>query len=219
MRKWRMSGVWLAGLWLFLSVFSFGETVNCIVAVVNNQILTLADLQLVEAFALYDMEEGEYRYPALLERMIDQKVVTDLAREKVAVEKDQVKEELQSLLDRIGFEEAQKKFDGFGVAAGDLMSYLEEKILYQKIIDLRFSQSVSVSLQEIEAYYKDTYLPDQKKAGLEPRPMMELLNEIESEIKKEKIKVQVEAWIKNLRRQAEIEVKWDCLKRTGQKEN
>ncbi len=63
-----------------------------------------------------------------------------------------------------------------------------------------------VSLNEIDTYYRESYIPAQKAKGLEPLPMVELLNEIESILKKEKIEKQVVDWIQNLRQKADVKI-------------
>ena len=80
------------------------------------------------------------------------------------------------------------------------------------IIANRFSQSASVSLREIETYYAEIYAPAQKKLGRDPRPLMDVLDTLESEIREAKISVQVGEWIRNLRKQAEIALRDGCLK-------
>lgn len=202
------------------SAQSKAEVVDCVAAIVNDQIITLSDLRILDVFGLYDYdsEMSDNRFLWILERAIDQKVVINLARERVSVEKEKVDGELRSIRAKLGEEELHDKLKEFGLKTDDLKAYLEEKILCQRIIDLRFSQSSGISLKEIETYYNETYCPSQRKLGLEPKPMLEIVDEIEDKIKKEKTKIQVDSWIKSLRQQAEIEVKWDCFKKIGQTE-
>ena len=88
--------------------------------------------------------------------------------------------------------------------ADDLREYIRDKIIYQKIINRRFGQAVIVSLEEIEDFYKGRYVPSQKEREVEPKPMMEILKEIESTIKQEKAMSNVKDWINNLKIQADI---------------
>ncbi|HDZ28180.1 MAG TPA: hypothetical protein ENH65_16915, partial [Candidatus Aminicenantes bacterium] len=57
-------------------------------AVVNEQVITLTDLRIAEAFGLHDEElkerSGNLR-PLILERLIDQKLVIDLAGEHLSL--------------------------------------------------------------------------------------------------------------------------------------
>jgi hypothetical protein len=214
-----LTGLFAGGLLLLTapgSSRSQPQVVDCILAVVNKQVITLADLRLVDRFGVYEMEgkaEAADRPARLLDKLIDQKVVLDLAAGNKAAEKAKVESSLQSIIGRLGPEKARAELDAFGLAADDVKPYLEEKILYEAIISQRFVQGASVNLKEIEAYYEETYVPAQKKLGQEPRPMIAVLDTIESGIKKVKAEAQVALWIKNLRKQAEIEIRTDCLKK------
>jgi hypothetical protein len=220
MKTWTiLAGLSAVGILLFTAPGtsqSRPQVVDCIVAVVNKQVITLTDLRLVDRFGLYEIEEkaeAADRSARLLDKLIDQKVVLDLAAGSRAAEKAKVETSLESLIGRLGPEKARAELEAFGLTPEDLKPYLEEKILCEIIIAERFAQSSSVSLKEIEAYYAETYVPAQKKLGLEPRPMIAMLDTIESEIKRVKAEAQVALWIKNLRKQAEIEIRMDCLKK------
>ena len=191
------------------------EMVDCIAAVINDRVITLVDLEFMNAFGLYedDIKSGAGDpLPLILEKVIDQRVVLDMTREKISVGREEIDQAVSELTQKLGKEEVQRRLSQFGARAEDLRSYLEEKILCRKIISQRFSQSALVSLQEIELYYEKNYLPTQEKLGLKPEPMMQILNSIEALIKEQKTSQQVNAWIKSLRGQADIEVREDCLK-------
>ena len=115
------------------------------------------------------------------------------------------------LTERVGEEDVKKVLEEYGLRWADLRSYLREKILFQKIIVQRFGQTAVVSLEEIEDYYQYRYLPSQTEKGLEPQPMMEMLVEIESIIRENKIERRIQDWLKTLRRQADIQIKVDDL--------
>lgn len=191
------------------------EIVDGIAAVVNDQVITLGELKVLAALELYKVNSQENRKDhlfQLLENVIDQKVVISLTREKILVTEEEIEAELQDVVKKLGEDEFQKRIDHFGLGKKDLYPYIMEKVLYQKIISLRFGQAIGVTLKEIESYYETTYIPAQKKMGAEPKPMMEVLDEIESLIRKEKMGKQVSSWLHSLRRQAEVRIFADRLK-------
>jgi len=193
---------------LLFTVYCFSQTVDRIVAVVNEQVITLTDLRIAEAFGLYDEEfkEKSEDLPLLiLERLIDQKLVIDLAGEEVLVEKEELDSFQAGIIEKLGNDQVRRRLEEFGLDWEDLRGYILEKINYQKIISRKFGQRNIVSLKEIEDYYQQSYVPSQREKGLEPQPMMELLDEIESRIIQEKIKTQINDWIKNLRKKADIQ--------------
>jgi hypothetical protein len=189
--------------------FCYQDTIDRIVAVVDDRVITLTDIRIMEAFALYDeIEQGaEEKASLILDRLIDQKLVLQLSPENIAVSQSELDEYRKILTARLGEEQVEKALDAFGLQWADLRPYLREKILYQKIISQRFGQTAVVSLEEIEEYYQRRYLPSQTEKGREPQPMMEMLVEIESIIRENKIERRVQDWLKNLRRQADIQIK------------
>ncbi len=194
---------------LTLAVFSFQEKIDYIVAVVNEKVITFTDLRVAEAFGLYEdeiKEQAENPFPLILEKLIDQKLVIQLASENIFVQKGELDSDLRNIEERIGLAKLQIKLEEFGMEQDDLRDYIREKILYQKIISQKFSQVRIVSLREIETYYRETYVPSQEKKGAEAKPMMDVLGEIELRISQDRIREQVEDWLKNLRKQAEIQI-------------
>ncbi len=193
-------------------VNSFSQIIERIVALVDGQVITLTDLKIVEVFSLYEdelEEKGNRRLFWLLQRMINQKIVVMTTSKDFSVEEEEIETELQKVTEKLGPREFQTRLDEFGLGLEDLKDYLREKLLYQNILSRRFGQGVLVSLQEIENHYQQVYIPSQEKKGLRPRPMMEILGEIESAIKQEKIRKQKTDWINSLRKQAEVEIRLD----------
>ena len=79
--------------------------------------------------------------------------------------------------------------------------------MYRKIISRRFDQRVIVSIDEIEKYYEQVYIPSQREKDLDPQPMIDVLDQIESALRKEKVEGQIQEWIRNLKREANIQIK------------
>jgi len=203
-------GLWAASL----AAAPQTETLNCVAAVVNGRLITLMDVKVAEALDFFDLgatTDPQERRRAVLEKLIDQKVVIEFARERAPLEPARVDEARNSLVARLGRDEARRRMAGFGLEGSDLLPYLEEMVLSATIISGRFGRSESVSLPEIEAYYVETYSPALKKLGVEPKPLVEVLDVLEAEIKNSKVDIQAANWIKNLRQQAEIEIRLDCL--------
>jgi len=191
------------------AVFSSEEVIDRVVAVVNEEVITLTDLKIAEAFGVYDeeLENGDgNRRSRILEKLIDQKLVIQLSGEEISVADEELEEALRRMTEKLGKSEVDRKMEEFGLAWDDLKECIQEKILYQTIITQKFSKVNPVSVKEIEDYYQRIYIPAQKGKGAEPRPMMEILAEIESSIKQEKIKTQVEDWITNLKEKSDIQI-------------
>jgi peptidyl-prolyl cis-trans isomerase SurA len=205
---------WLI-LCLLLSVQAPAEIIDRIVAVVNDEVITLTDVKIVEAFGLYTNEEdrsGPSTQTDVLNQLIDQKLVIQLTSEKIVIEENELESGLTKIIQDTDPQETQKNLIRFGLDWDDLKSYLRERLLYRKIISRRFDKGVVVSIEEIEAYYEQVYVPAQRKRGMEPLPMIEILDRIETAIKQKEMAEQVQEWIGNLRREANIQIKLKAKK-------
>ncbi len=189
--------------------FSGSQMVDRIVAVVNEEVITLTDVRIAEAFKLYaeEIEEESEDYRALvLQKLIDQKVVIQFSGGEGLIEEEKLDEQMERITQRLGAEEVERRLVHFGLDWENLKDFLRERIAFQTIISERFSKVNPVSLKEIEEYYQRSYVPAQREKGVEPKPMMEILDEIESGIKQEKIEAQIQDWIKNLREKSDIQI-------------
>jgi len=195
---------------IFFPCFGQGEVVDRIVAVVNEEVITLTDIQIIQRFGLYeDLEESPDvdKQTQILQRLIDQKLVVQLASERLTVDEEELEAFLSDIVQRTDPELAGKVLLQFGLDWDDLKSYIREKLLFQKIISQRFSFGVIVSIEEIEEYYEQVYVPAQRSKDITPLPMIEVLDEIEGELQRLKVENQVQEWIANLKREADIQIK------------
>lgn len=187
------------------------ELVDKILAVVNGEVITLTDVRIADEFSLFSggPENGAEGTREILERYIDQKLVLQISGREVFVRGEEIDAFLRQMAGKIGYPAANEKLESFGLAWDDLRNYIREHIIFQKIIEQKFNKSVVISLDEIESYYNRVYLPVQKEKGKPVRPMMEILDVIESVLREQKVREQVDNWIEGLRRRAEIQVKWN----------
>ena len=187
-----------------------GEVIDRIMAIVNDQVITLTDVNIIQKFGLFeDVEEtGEGDIQRrIINRLIDQKLVIQLASESLVVSEEELEALLSDLIQKTDPDLAEESLLQFGLDWDDLKSYLREKLLFQKIISQRFSRGVIVSIEEIEKYYEQVYVPSQRERDMNPQPMIEVLDQIEAALTREKVEGQVQGWIENLKRDAKIQVK------------
>jgi hypothetical protein len=193
------------------------ETVNCVAAVVNAEAITLVDVRIAEAFGLVDApEKGPAADPlrAILDRLVDRKVVIELARAGATADPARIQAEIDRVAARLSPADLAARLAAFGLSLEDLRPFLAEKVLAETIVADRFSRSATVSLKEIEAVYEKTYVPAERQAGRTPRPLIEVIEEIDAGLKAAKVTDQAALWVQNLRDQAEVEIRPDCLKRS-----
>ncbi len=187
-----------------------GEVVDRIVAVVNDEVITLTDVNIIQKFGLFeDLEESQDadKQTQILSRLINQKLVIQLASERIMVDEEELEAFLSDFIQKTDPDLAGTALLQFGLDWDDLKSYLHEKLLFQKIVSQRFNRGVIVSIEEIERYYEQVYIPSQRGNNISPQPMIEVLDQIEGELQREKVEDQVQEWIENLKRGANIQIK------------
>lgn len=202
-------------LTLLAAAAGLAQTVNCLVAVVNGEVITLLDVEVAAEFGLGRagaVETGRDPRLAALEVLIDRKVVLGLAREARSVDQDELAAGLAELRRDLGEDAFNTKLRKFGLTEKDLEPYVGDRILYDKALALRFSQTIPVSLTEVERHYRDTYVPEQARLGLPPEPLDRVADRIESTIRDERRMKQMGDWVRDLRKRADIQLKKDCLK-------
>jgi hypothetical protein len=202
-------------LTLLAAAASLAQTVNCVVAVVNGGIITLLD---VEVAAEFDLGRGPEVEPATdprfaaLDALIDRKVVLGLASEVRGVSGEELDAAVGDVRRSVGEAAFAAKLAKFGLAAEDLVAYLEDRILFERALALRFSQSIPVSVTEVERNYRDIYVPERTRLGLAVEPFEQVAERIESGIRDERRARQTADWVRDMRKRADIQIKKDCLK-------
>jgi len=186
-----------------------GQLVDRIVAVANEKIITLTDLRIAEAFGLgftLPRELPALSRRDLLNRMIDRKLVVQLAPEDMLVEEQDIQNRKLEMRNMMGVPQFEETLDLFGMEGGDLDGFIREEIVYRRIVSRRFSRDVVISVEEMESYYRNQYLPAQRDAGKEARPLTEILNEIEDALKQSRIQNQLQEWLEDLREKTDIRI-------------
>ena len=219
MRKKSSIGGWAAGVaaLLFSAAGGGGQSrvVNCIAAVVNNEIITRTDVEIADALEIFESAgdpDTVARRGRVLEKLIDRLIVLAQVRGATVSDPVQVESEWAGLVARLGVPTVRGRLDAFGMAEGEARELVAGGLRFRRIIADRFGRSVSVTLKEIETYYADVYSPARKKEGLGIKPLVEVFDAIEAELKRAKTDVQAALWIETLRDQAEIEIRPNCLK-------
>jgi parvulin-like peptidyl-prolyl isomerase len=199
----------IAGIFSLSSAFGQDETVDRIVALVNGQVITLTDVRIVKTFGLY--EKGQESTPddtieQVLQKLIDQKLVIQVTRDDTSVNRDEMYDFLDNISEDMGNDKFREELDKFGMERNNLGSYAYERILFNRILSSRFDRAVLVTLDEIQGYYETRYVPDQQAQRLEPKSMLDIFDDIEAILRKEKSEEQVEEWLRNLREKADIQI-------------
>jgi peptidyl-prolyl cis-trans isomerase SurA len=136
--------------------------VDRVVAVVNQDIITLSDLLDALAFYLYETKEQpgpdqeRSLKEKLLNRMIESRLqVQEADKEKVVVDEVEIKEQLDEVMKRANatsLEELGKIISDQGLTMERLKKRLREQIMAQRVVHRKVGLRVTVTDQEIELY-------------------------------------------------------------------
>lgn len=201
----------------FFSSSSEQKIVDCIAATVDREIITLVDIKIYREFILLagkktiDPEE-------FLGKIVEIRLVAREAKKELSLNQEEILQALDDLFRLMGEEKVRERMRAYGLSLSDLEIYLREKLLYDKMLAHRASQQVSVTLKEIENYYLEKYIADSKTKKEEVRPLVEVISEIENRIRQDKIREQMNIWIKGLKDRALIKINQSCLKMLEEEE-
>lgn len=190
------------------------QTVDCLVAVVNGQAVTLTDFQVAREFELFAGEvERRADDPrlAVLDALINQKVALEIAREPMTIGKDEIALAVDELRAKLGPDIFLAKLRKFSLNEADLRPFLAERIRYAQVVSTRFPATVPVSRGDVEKFYREVYVPERKAKGHEPEKMETIIPALESRVRENLKARQVAEWLRNIRNQAEVRINKDCL--------
>ena len=87
----------------------------------------------------------------------------------------------------------------------DVEAYLRNRLEILRFIELRFREGVQISTQEIEAYYRNTFLPQYPPGETAP-PLKLVSSRIQEILLQQRVNTLFSDWLNNLRQQGDIEV-------------
>lgn len=198
---------------------SHSEIVDRIVAVVNNQIITLSDVEEEAKFeeigisgedAASDHAAGKEVQFEITQRLIDQALIRQQLEQfpGIEVSSEEVEKQLTQIREQFGSEEQWKRtLETQHIDPVALKSRVEWQLQVVKFIDYRFRQFVVVDPKEIEDYYNNHLISELAKRGVTLRPALaEAEERIREILTEEKVDVEIENWLKSLRESASIAI-------------
>ena len=192
-----------------------------VVAVVNNQAILASDLD--EEVRLSVLDPGQVGQGALtrrraLEQLIGRALIQQQIHEEDERAADPSQAEVDARLAEIRKEvpacirencATEAGWKAFLVAHGltpeRVQIYLRYRVQILRFIERRFRQGIQISPQEVESYYRVTLLP-QYAAGEAIPALDKVALRIQEILLQRQVNVLFDDWLKNLRKQGEVEV-------------
>ncbi len=189
-------------------VFSSEILLDRIIAIVNNEIITMTDLEL--AIRLYptfrDPKEDEKQfYNRVLDELINYKIVFLEYQNEFTISENEYFNVQTMIVKKVGsYRILLNILNKYNMNWQDLKEFIKYKIIYDKVIKNKLQLKIFVNYKEIEDFYKNNYLPVQKSLNIEPKSLIEIAPLIEEHItnlRKNKI---LKEWIQELRKNYNI---------------
>lgn len=196
------------------------QTLDRVVAVVNNQPILWSDIGNEIRFAVLDPEEvnGTLTPQRALQQLISRALIQQQIRqedetaalpsdEEVQARMNEIRKELPACVRVNCDSEAgwQAFLKNYGLTAGQIENYLRLRVEVLRFIEIRFRQGIRIAPEETEAYYREKLLPQYSKGAQAP-PLSAVSERIEEILLEEKVNVMFDSWLDNLRKQGNVEV-------------
>jgi hypothetical protein len=192
-----------------------------VVAVVNNQAILASDLDDEIRLAVLDPARGGLGVlaPAVA---LDQLISRALIQQQIRQEDQQATEPPQAEVDarlmeirkelppclrfNCATDAGWKAFlTAHGLTPERVENYLRYRLEILRFIEERFRLGISITPEEIATYYRQTLLP-QYAAGDTIPPLTEVSPRIQEILLERQVNVLFDDWLKNLRKQGDVEV-------------
>jgi hypothetical protein len=189
-----------------------GEVVDRMVAVVNDgELITYSDLlwQLalqpnvpIDAPRQADLKRA-------LELLIDQRLVVQEADKlpHVHATEEEINNAETELIKRFPSQaEFQRRLERVGLTAEQLREIIHERIDMEKYLDFRFRSFTVVIPQEVEAYYKDVFVPRRRRQspGAIVPELKAVYEQMQAELIERKVESETDAFLESSRAAAQI---------------
>jgi hypothetical protein len=185
--------------------------VDKIAAVVNNEIITIHDIE--RAIALYPVlrqknETEEHIYFRVLSDLINYKVIFLEFNDEFNLSEEDFEQVQTPILKKAGsMEKLLAVLNGFTMSWSDFQNFIREKVLYEKVLREKFQMEITIPFSEIENFYNNDYVPSQQRLDLAPQTLVEMAPVIEKYLRQLKTEEQLSAWLNDLRANNKIEIK------------
>lgn len=193
------------------------DVIDRIVATVNGKPILQSDWDLAvrcEAFLDHRPLEGltPEQQKATLDRLIDQELLRQQNQEIDLPEitppqvQQQIKEIRSQYPDGSSDSAWQADLRHYGLTAEDLNDRVHTQLQILAFVERRLRPNVHIDSATIEAYYRDKLLPELRRQGAAPAPLVQVSPQIEELLSQQRVDTMLSAWLQDLRRQSEIHI-------------
>jgi hypothetical protein len=196
---------------VFKSGSIYGAEIDRLIAAVNGVAITEGDLNLARSLntiLFYGRSDAAGSRSEEIERLIDQELMRQELKNfsMTEVEESKIAARMQSLRD--GFAEKgglSGLLQRTGLQESELIAYIRLESSILRFVDFRFRPFVSVSEEDIRAYYEKRLIPQLRESGIGLPALDQISAKIEVILREEKTNAVLDQWMKEIRRSSRIE--------------
>ena len=200
----------LAAGTLLVSAPGHSQTVDRVVASVGNTAITSSDVEnefrlelFLDGKPVADSDPDTATLNQVRDRLIDRVLLDDEARAseiKVAPDNPAVDQRLEEVRKKFSNPAAyQNGLKALGMTEAGLRQDLAVQQTILQLIDQRLRPEATVEASEVEAYYRNTLIPELARQGQPAPPLAEVTDRIREILIQQKISGLLEDWLKRLR--------------------
>jgi peptidyl-prolyl cis-trans isomerase SurA len=204
-----------------------------VVAVVNGRAILSSDVQeeiLLSVLEPNETEGAKDSPQEALQRLISRSLIRQQIREEDARSIEPTKADVQERLLQIRRQlpicvRENCSTDGgwnvflvaHGLTQARVEIYLRSRMQILRFIEMRFRQGIQISQDEIEAYYRNTLLPQYQtgQSGKNTPPLDQVAPRIQEILLQQQVSAMFDGWLDSLRKQGEVEILDPSLETAG----
>ncbi len=190
------------------------EVIDRIVATVNGHVILQSDWD--DAIRLEALAEGrpldqvtDQDRSRALDRLIDQELLREQAQgaeapQPPAEELQQRMKEIQKQQGANNPVEWRSALNRYALDEKQVESWLARDLSMLHQVEARLRPAVQVTPQNVEAYYRDTFLPQLRKTGSQEVPLAQVSAQIREILTQQKVNELFTSWLQSLREESQI---------------
>lgn len=207
------AAVIMACLCILIAATSHAVLLDRVVAAVNNDVITLSELQQAVAFnaAIGGKGSGSRLEMETLQGIINRRLLLQEAyRLKVAeVSEQDIAAEVVRLRERLGTEASFQEFLArIGLTEAQLEKLLGERLLVERFVEKKIGLFARVNRDDVQAYFRDH--PDEFR----DKRFTEVQKQITARLSEQKVSQQLDQYVDELRSRAFIRI--NAVREDGQ---
>lgn len=192
------------------------DVIDRVVATVNGHVILQSDWDdavRFEAFVdgrpldqITDQDRGRS-----LDRLIDQELLREQAQgaEAPAPRPEEVQQRIQDIQQQHAATEPgawQSELHRYALNQPQLEAYIAHDLAVLHQVEARLRPAVQINAQNIESYYRNTFLPQLRKTGALEVPLAQVASKIREILTQQKVNELFTSWLQSLRAESKISI-------------